>query len=83
MGKIRRFFERLNKNDTVLTKCDVLLLTTHNWQKWKSKNPHYVTTMKFCREEAVGLKKLILYLKNYDFCKYVKFGAFSLKIDVL
>ena len=24
-----------------------------------------------------------LYLKTYNFCQYVKFGAFSLKIDIL
>ena len=28
-------------------------------------------------------KKFQLYLKNYDFCEYVKFGAISLKIDIL
>ena len=28
-------------------------------------------------------KKFQLYFKNYDFCEYVKFGAISLKIDIL
>ena len=28
-------------------------------------------------------KKFQLYLENYDFCKYVKFGAISLNIDIL
>ena len=28
-------------------------------------------------------KKFQLYLKNYDFCENVKFGAISLEIDVL
>ena len=34
-------------------------------------------------EEAVCLKKIQLYLKHYDFCEYVKFGAISVKIDIL
>ena len=32
---------------------------------------------KIYRDEAVGLKKLQIYLKNYDFCENVKFGAIS------
>ena len=28
-------------------------------------------------------KKFQLYLKNYDFCEYVKSGAISLQIDIL
>ena len=28
-------------------------------------------------------KKFQLYLKSYDFYEYVKFGAISLKIDIL
>ena len=28
------------------------------------------------RDEAVGLKKMQLYLKNYDFCEYVDLGQF-------
>ena len=28
-------------------------------------------------------KKIQLYLKNYDFCEYVTFGAISWKIDIL
>ena len=42
--------------------------------------------MKFFREEAADLlkKKIsIRYLKTNDFCEYVKFGAISLKIDIL
>ena len=35
------------------------------------------------RDEAIGLKKLQIYLKNYDLCEYVEFGAISLKIDIL
>ena len=57
-------------------------LTDHNWQKWKSTfltcHCHEIN-----REEAVGLKSTNKYLKNYDFCEYVKFGAISLKIDIL
>ena len=56
------------------------MLTGHNWQKWKSA---FLTCHchEIYREEAVGLK--ISNLKNYDFCEYVKFGAISLKIDIL
>ena len=39
--------------------------------------------MKFMSEEAVGLYKFQLYFKNCDFYKYVKFGAISLKINIL
>ena len=35
------------------------------------------------KEEEVGPKKLQLYLQNYDFCEYVKFGAISWKTDIL
>ena len=28
-------------------------------------------------------KQFQLYFKNYDFCEYVKFGAISLKVDIL
>ena len=35
------------------------------------------------RDEAVGLKKLQIYFKNYDLCEYVEFGAISLKFDIL
>ena len=31
-------------------------------------------------DEAVGLKYTF---KEYDFCEYVKFGAISLKFDIL
>ena len=34
-------------------------------------------------DEALGLKKLQIYLKNYDFCENVKFGAISYKFDIL
>ena len=60
----------------------MLNLTAHNWQKWQSTFRTY-HCHEIYREEAVGLKKKIqLYLKNYDSCKYVKFGAISLKIDI-
>ena len=57
-------------------------LTAHNWQKWKSK---FLTCPrhKIYRVETVGLKSSNLYLKIYDFCEYVKFGAISFKIDIL
>ena len=32
------------------------------------------------RVEAVGLKKIQLYFKKYDFCEYVKFGGNFVKI---
>ena len=32
------------------------------------------------REETVGLRKIQLYLKNYNFCENVKSGAISLKL---
>ena len=32
--------------------------------------------------EAVGLKKFQLYLKNYNFCENVKFGAIFWKVDI-
>ena len=35
------------------------------------------------REEAVALKISNYTYKNYDFCEYVKFGAISLKVDIL
>ena len=35
------------------------------------------------RVGAVGPKKIQLYFKNYDFCDHVKFGAISLKFDIL
>ena len=55
-------------------------LTAHNWQKWK-------TVLLTCpchdmyRDEAVDLKKMQIYLKNYDFCEYLEFGAISWKFD--
>ena len=54
-------------------------LTAHNRQKWKRV---FLTCP--CHEiymdEAVGLKYTF---KEYDFCEYVKFGAISLKFDIL
>ena len=41
------------------------------------------TANEIYREEAVGLKSSNYTLKIYDFCEYVKFGAISLKIDIL
>ena len=35
------------------------------------------------RDEGVGLKKLQIYLKNYDLCENVEFGAISGKFDIL
>ena len=59
-------------------------LTAHNWQKWKRI---FLTCPchEIYRVEAVGLKNsnYNLYLKNYDFCEDVKFGAISGKIDIL
>ena len=58
-----------------------VMLMRINWQKCKST---FLTC--HCHEiyrEAVGLKKFQLYLKNNNFCEYVKFGAISLKIDIL
>ena len=60
----------------------VCMLTAHNWQKWKR-----VLMICPCRKiygiEAFGLKKMQIYLKNYDFCENVKFGAISCKFDIL
>ena len=56
-----------------------MILTAHNWQKWKSTflaRP----AAKICRVEAVGLKSYNYTLKSYDFCEYVKIGAIFLKI---
>ena len=58
------------------------LLTAHNGQKWKRvflKCPCH----KSYRDEAVGLTNLQIYLKNYDSCENVKFGAISWKFDIL
>ena len=54
-------------------------LTAHNWQYWKRV---FLTCPchKIYRDEAVGLK---IYLKNYDICKNVKFGASSWIFDIL
>ena len=57
-------------------------LTGGNWQKWKRV---FLTCPchEIYRDEAVGLKKLQKYLKNYDICENVKFGAISWKFDIL
>ena len=57
-------------------------LTTHNWQKLKRV---FLTCLchEIYRDEAVGLKKTQIYLKNYDFCEYVEFGAILWKFDIL
>ena len=54
-----------------------MCLTTHNWQKWKST---FLTCHchEIYREEAVGLTS-----SKYDFWEYGKFGAISLKNDIL
>ena len=48
----------------------------HNWQKWKRV---FLTCPchGICRDEAVGLRSLKIYFKNYDLCEYVEFGAIS------
>ena len=58
-----------------------LYLTTHNWQNWRVflTCPCHETY----RDEEVGLKKSQIYLKNYDLCEYVEFGAIMWKFDVL
>ena len=57
-------------------------LTAHNWQKWKRV---FLTCP--CYENLQGWsswsKKLQIYLKNYDLCEYVEFGAISWKFDIL
>ena len=57
-------------------------LTAHNWQNWKST---FLTCPchEIYRVKAFALKNYKLYLKNYDFCEYVKFGAISWKFDIL
>ena len=57
------------------------VLTAHNWQKWKRV---FLTwpCHEIYRDEAVGLKSDI-YLKIYDLCEYVEFGAISWKFDIL
>ena len=55
-------------------------LMAHNWQKWKRVFlicPRH----EIYREKAVSLKRI--YLKNYDLCDYVEFGAISWKCDIL
>ena len=39
--------------------------------------PYFIGTKQF------GLKSCKIYLKNYDFCENVKFGAVSWKFDIL
>ena len=51
----------------------------HNWQKWKRIFPT-CPYHEIYRVDAVGRKEFQLYLKNCDFCEYVKFGAIFLKI---
>ena len=57
-------------------------LTGGNWQKWKRV---FLTCPchEIYRDEAVGLKSLQKYLKNYDICENVKFGGISWKFDIL
>ena len=59
-----------------------LLLTAHNWQKWKST---FLTCHchEIYREEAVGLKSSNYTWKIMIFCENVKCGAISLKIGIL
>ena len=57
----------------------VMLMRIHGSQLAKMQST-FLTC--YCREidrGAVGLKKFQLYLKNNNFCEYVKFGAISLK----
>ena len=59
-----------------------ILITAHNWQKWKS-------TFLACpcheiyRVEAVGLKSSSYALKIMIFCENVRFGAILWKFDIL
>ena len=57
-------------------------LTARNWQKCKRV---FMTCPchEIYKDEGVGLNKMQTYLKNYDFCEYVEFGAISWKIDIL
>ena len=59
-----------------------LQLTGGNWQKWKRA---FLTCPchEIYRDEAVGLKSCKKYLKNYNICENVKFGAISRKFDIL
>ena len=57
-------------------------LTAHNWQNWKRV---FLTfpCHEIYKDEAVGQKKLQIYLKNYDLREYVEFGAISWNFDIL
>ena len=57
-------------------------LTAHNWQNWKRV---FLTCPchEIYKDEAVRLKKLQIYLKNYDLREYVDFGAISWNFDIL
>ena len=50
--------------------------------KMEKSIPHMSLPWNY-RVEAVGLKKIQLYLKKYDSCGYVKFWAISWKINIL
>ena len=50
--------------------------------KMKKSIPDMSPAIKIYREEAGWSKKFQIYLKNYDFCEYVKFGAILWKFDI-
>ena len=62
----------------------VLITEVNGWQLAKMKKVHssHFTAMKFVVKKRLS-KKYQLYLKNYDSCEYVKFGAISSKFDIL
>ena len=58
-------------------------LTAHNWQKWKSIYIPHMSLPLNLQGRSGWSKKFQLYFQNYEFCENVKFGAISLKIDIL
>ena len=59
-----------------------VILTAHNWQKWKSTFLCMSLPWNWLGRSSWS-KKFQLYFKNYDFCENVKFGAILLKFDIL
>ena len=60
-----------------------VILTAYNWQKRKSR---FLTCpcLEIYRVEVVGVSFFqLLFIKDYDFYKDVKFGANSWKFDIL
>ena len=58
-------------------------LTAHNWQNWKRVFLTCPCHEIFKDEACSWSKKLQMYLKNYDACEYVEFGAISWNFDIL